>query len=53
MGIFRFNRTHVFGANFQVDVPNMDKHHDALSYITNDWHLTGGQSAEWRALLVV
>jgi len=19
----------------------MDKHHDALSYITNDWHLTG------------
>ena len=36
-----FNRTHVFGANFQVDVPNMDKHHDALSYITNDWHLTG------------
>jgi hypothetical protein len=36
-----FNRTHVFTANFQLDVPNVAKAHDALAYVTNDWHLTG------------
>jgi hypothetical protein len=37
-----FNRTHVFGANFQVDIPNASKAHDtALAYVANDWHLTG------------
>jgi hypothetical protein len=36
-----FNRTHVFTANFQVDVPNVAKEHDALAYVANDWHLTG------------
>ena len=37
-----FDRTHVFSANFQVDVPNAvkDKNNFA-SYITNDWHFTG------------
>ena len=36
-----FNRTHVFSANFQVDVPNAIKEHNLASYLTNDWHLTG------------
>ena len=36
-----FDRTHVFIANFQVEAPNLAKAHSALSYITNDWHLTG------------
>ncbi len=36
-----FDRTHVFSANFQVDVPNAVKEHNAASYLTNDWHFTG------------
>jgi hypothetical protein len=36
-----FNRTHVFTANFQVDVPNAVKGHNVVSYFTNDWHFTG------------
>jgi len=36
-----FDRTQVFTANFQVDVPNAVKQHNFASYITNDWHLTG------------
>ena len=36
-----FDRTHVFTANFQVDVPNAVKEHNFASYFTNDWHLTG------------
>ena len=36
-----FDRTHVFTANFQVDVPNAFKEHNAASYFTNDWHFTG------------
>ena len=36
-----FDRTHVFSANFQIDVPNAVKEHNFASYITNDWHLTG------------
>jgi hypothetical protein len=36
-----FDRTHVFTANFQVQVPNTAKEHSWLSYATNDWHLTG------------
>jgi len=36
-----FDRTHVFTANFQVDVPNAIKVHNLASYFTNDWHLTG------------
>jgi hypothetical protein len=36
-----FNRTHVFSANFQVDIPNVAKSHNVLAYVTNDWHLTG------------
>jgi hypothetical protein len=36
-----FDRTHVFSANFQVDVPNAVKEHSVLAYVTNDWHLTG------------
>ena len=36
-----FDRTHVFIANFQVDVPNMVKSSNFASYITNDWHFTG------------
>ena len=36
-----FDRTHVFTANFQVDVPNAIKEHNFASYFTNDWHLTG------------
>lgn len=36
-----FDRRHVFGANFQVDVPNSAKRDSLLSYIANDWHLTG------------
>src|SRR5208337_4994522 len=33
-----FDRTHVFTANFQVDVPNAVKSSNVASYITNDWH---------------
>ena len=36
-----FDRTNVFSANFQAGVPNVAKAHSALSYLTNDWHLTG------------
>jgi len=36
-----FDRTHVFTANFQVQVPNTTKDHSLASYLTNDWHLTG------------
>jgi hypothetical protein len=36
-----FDRTHVFTANFQVDVPNAVKTNNFASYFTNDWHLTG------------
>jgi hypothetical protein len=36
-----FDRTHVFTANFQVNVPNAVKSSNFVSYITNDWHLTG------------
>jgi len=36
-----FDRTHVFSANFQVDVPNAAKQHNFESFITNDWHFTG------------
>jgi hypothetical protein len=36
-----FDRTHVFTANFQVDVPNAFKGDNIASYFTNDWHLTG------------
>jgi len=36
-----FDRTHVFSANFQVEVPNAVKESNVASYITNDWHLTG------------
>jgi hypothetical protein len=36
-----FDRRHVFSANFQVDVPNAVKEHSAMSFVTNDWHLTG------------
>ncbi len=36
-----FDRTQVFTANFQVDVPNAVKSSNFVSYITNDWHFTG------------
>jgi Carboxypeptidase regulatory-like domain/TonB dependent receptor len=36
-----FDRTHVFSANFQVQVPNTAKEHSWASYVANDWHLTG------------
>ncbi|HEY1903114.1 MAG TPA: carboxypeptidase regulatory-like domain-containing protein [Terracidiphilus sp.] len=36
-----FNRTHVFSANFQVDVPNVARAHSLMAHATNDWHLTG------------
>jgi len=36
-----FDRTHVFSADFQVLVPNAVKDHSALSYVTNDWSVTG------------
>ncbi|HEY9127707.1 MAG TPA: hypothetical protein VIM62_11305, partial [Acidobacteriaceae bacterium] len=36
-----FDRTHVFSANFQVEVPNTVRAHSALSYLTNDWRLNG------------
>jgi hypothetical protein len=36
-----FDRSHVFTANFQVDVPNAVKSNNFVSYITNEWHLTG------------
>jgi hypothetical protein len=36
-----FDRTNVFTANFQVDIPNAVKNSGFASYIANDWHLTG------------
>ena len=36
-----FDRTQVFVANFQVDIPNMVKTSNFASYIFNDWHFTG------------
>ncbi|MGB8260387.1 MAG: carboxypeptidase regulatory-like domain-containing protein [Terracidiphilus sp.] len=36
-----FDRTHVFSANFQLDVPNAAREHTAAAYLANDWHLTG------------
>ena len=36
-----FDRTHIFSANFQVDAPNAAKANSLLSYIANDWHLSG------------
>jgi len=36
-----FDRTHVFSANFQIDVPNPAKPTSLLAYATNDWHMTG------------
>jgi len=36
-----FDRTNVFSANFQAQLPNYAKAHSALSYLTNDWNLTG------------
>ena len=36
-----FDRTNVFVANFQVDIPNMVKSSNFASYILNDWHFTG------------
>ena len=36
-----FDRTHVFSANFQLDSPKVAKEHSALSWVANDWHLSG------------
>jgi Carboxypeptidase regulatory-like domain len=36
-----FDRTNVFSANFQVIAPNLAKPNSLLSYVANDWHLTG------------
>ncbi len=36
-----FDRTQVFSANFQVQVPNEARPHSALSYFANDWLLNG------------
>ena len=36
-----FDRTHVFSANFQVEVPNTAKEGSVTSYFANDWHFTG------------
>ena len=36
-----FDRSHVFSANFQVDVPDAVKERNVASYFTNDWHFTG------------
>jgi len=36
-----FDRTHVFSANFQVVAPNLAAPHSGLSYLANDWSLSG------------
>jgi hypothetical protein len=36
-----FDRTHVFSANFKVELPNAVSNNSALSYVTNGWNLTG------------
>jgi hypothetical protein len=35
------DRTHIFTANFQAQLPNFVREHSLLSYVTNDWSLTG------------
>ena len=36
-----FDRTHVFTANFVAVLPNLAAQHTFLSYVANDWALTG------------
>ena len=36
-----FDRTNVFTANFQVEIPNVAKEHSLGSYLANDWRLSG------------
>lgn len=36
-----FDRTHVFNANFQYELPNLAKSRSLLSEVVNGWHLTG------------
>jgi hypothetical protein len=36
-----FDRTNVFSANFLAALPNVAHVHSLLSYVTNDWKLTG------------
>jgi Carboxypeptidase regulatory-like domain len=36
-----FDRTHVFTANFLAELPNMAPRHSWLSYLVNDWSMTG------------
>lgn len=36
-----FDRRHIFSANFQVVAPNLARPHSAMSYIANDWHMSG------------
>jgi hypothetical protein len=36
-----FDRTHTFSINFLAQLPNFAKEHSLLSYVTNDWSLTG------------
>ena len=36
-----FDRTHVFSANFQAELPGIAHQHSALAYLTNGWHMTG------------
>ena len=36
-----YDRTHVISINFLAQLPNMAKAHSALSYVTNDWVMTG------------
>jgi hypothetical protein len=36
-----YDRTHVFIANFQVDIPNKAKQSSLLAYGINDWHIGG------------
>ena len=36
-----FDRTSVFSANFMVAIPDAAAPHTLLSYLTNDWNLTG------------
>ena len=36
-----FDRTNVFTMNFLIELPNVAKSHSWLSYLTNDWRLSG------------
>jgi hypothetical protein len=36
-----FDRSNVFTANFQVEIPNAVKESSPASYFINDWHVTG------------